>query len=205
MRFNPSRLIRTEPKVRSRPAARATTSGPSSKPPAPVVRDRCRGDFVRLSRVQRKTSARGESDVKNGEPARRVVRRAGVSPPQTRFSKKCRLSNRLWLSPPPTPADKADDITGPIKYDVTENTVHITWQEPAAPNGMIILYEVNYKRHGDTEVTRPPPFGFASVHRGDVAGGQGGVGSLWVGATEPPEICLRRRICHHLSRQISKA
>lgn len=52
------------------------------------------------------------------------------------------------------PADKADDIRGPIKYDVTENTVHITWQEPAAPNGMIILYEVNYKRHGDTEVRR---------------------------------------------------
>lgn len=53
---------------------------------------------------------------------------------------------------PVFPADKADDITGPIKYDVTENTVHITWQEPLAPNGMIILYEVNYKRHGDTEV-----------------------------------------------------
>lgn len=51
-------------------------------------------------------------------------------------------------------ADKADDIRGPIKYDVTENTVHISWQEPAAPNGMIILYEVNYKRHGDTEVKR---------------------------------------------------
>uniref|UniRef100_A0A674N3A4 Tyrosine-protein kinase receptor n=1 Tax=Takifugu rubripes TaxID=31033 RepID=A0A674N3A4_TAKRU len=46
---------------------------------------------------------------------------------------------------------EADDIRGPIKYDVTENSVHISWQEPAAPNGMIILYEVNYKRHGDTE------------------------------------------------------
>lgn len=48
--------------------------------------------------------------------------------------------------------DKADDITAPIKCMVTESTVHITWQEPAAPNGMIILYEVNYKRLGDTEV-----------------------------------------------------
>lgn len=35
---------------------------------------------------------------------------------------------------------------------VTESTVHITWQEPVAPNGMIILYEVNYKRLGDSEV-----------------------------------------------------
>ncbi len=51
-------------------------------------------------------------------------------------------------------ADKADDIEGPISYEVTENSVHITWQEPAAANGMIILYEVNYKRLGDTEVKK---------------------------------------------------
>lgn len=58
-----------------------------------------------------------------------------------------------WLfSPLSTLLDKADDITGPIKCMVTESTVHITWQEPVAPNGMIILYEVNYKRLGDTEV-----------------------------------------------------
>lgn len=50
--------------------------------------------------------------------------------------------------------DKADDIGGPISYEVTENTVHIKWQEPAAPNGIIILYEVNYKRLGDTEVKK---------------------------------------------------
>lgn len=52
------------------------------------------------------------------------------------------------------PADKADDIMGPIIYEVTETTVHITWQEPVTPNGMIILYEVNYKRLGDTEVKK---------------------------------------------------
>uniref|UniRef100_A0A667YS26 Tyrosine-protein kinase receptor n=1 Tax=Myripristis murdjan TaxID=586833 RepID=A0A667YS26_9TELE len=46
---------------------------------------------------------------------------------------------------------EADDIVGPIAYDVSEYTVHIKWQEPKAPNGMIILYEVNYKRLGDTE------------------------------------------------------
>lgn len=37
---------------------------------------------------------------------------------------------------------------------MTENAVHIRWDEPPAPNGMIILYEVNYKRHGDAEVKK---------------------------------------------------
>uniref|UniRef100_A0A674PF39 Tyrosine-protein kinase receptor n=1 Tax=Takifugu rubripes TaxID=31033 RepID=A0A674PF39_TAKRU len=62
-----------------------------------------------------------------------------------------RCSMAAYVSGRTLPEDKADDIRGPIKYDVTENSVHISWQEPAAPNGMIILYEVNYKRHGDTE------------------------------------------------------
>lgn len=51
-------------------------------------------------------------------------------------------------------ADKADDIVGSINYEVTENAVHIMWREPEAPNGMIILYEVNYKKLGDTEVKK---------------------------------------------------
>lgn len=32
-------------------------------------------------------------------------------------------------------------------------SVHIKWLDPKAPNGMIILYEVNYKRLGDLEVS----------------------------------------------------
>lgn len=51
-------------------------------------------------------------------------------------------------------ADKADDIVGAINCEVSEMTVHITWLEPSAPNGMIILYEVNYKRLGDSEVKK---------------------------------------------------
>uniref|UniRef100_A0A8C3AB22 Tyrosine-protein kinase receptor n=1 Tax=Cyclopterus lumpus TaxID=8103 RepID=A0A8C3AB22_CYCLU len=47
---------------------------------------------------------------------------------------------------------EADDVSGLISYEVTEHLVHITWQEPVSPNGMIILYEVNYKRLGDTEL-----------------------------------------------------
>uniref|UniRef100_A0A3Q3XF24 Tyrosine-protein kinase receptor n=1 Tax=Mola mola TaxID=94237 RepID=A0A3Q3XF24_MOLML len=62
-----------------------------------------------------------------------------------------RCSMAAYVSARTMPEDKADDVTGPINYEVTENTVHITWQEPVAPNGMIILYEVNYKRLGDTE------------------------------------------------------
>ncbi|XP_068604714.1 insulin receptor a [Brachionichthys hirsutus] len=62
-----------------------------------------------------------------------------------------RCSMAAYVSARTLPEDKADDIVGPIRYEVTESTVHITWQEPVAPNGMTILYEVNYKRLGDTE------------------------------------------------------
>lgn len=54
--------------------------------------------------------------------------------------------------------DKADDILGPIKCEVTEKTVHITWMEPQAPNGMTILYEINYKKLGDSEVNTSTGF-----------------------------------------------
>lgn len=60
--------------------------------------------------------------------------------------------------------DKADDVVGAIKYEVTENTVLITWQEPVAPNGMIILYEVNYKRLGDTEVKKHTVCTHTEIH-----------------------------------------
>ncbi|TNN58058.1 Insulin receptor [Liparis tanakae] len=62
-----------------------------------------------------------------------------------------RCSMAAYVSARTMPEDKADDVSGLISYEVTENLVHITWQEPASPNGMIILYEVNYKRLGDTE------------------------------------------------------
>ena len=55
-------------------------------------------------------------------------------------------------------ADHADDIVGPITFEVVEYSVHIRWMEPKAPNGMIILYEVNYKRLGDTEVRHTPHY-----------------------------------------------
>uniref|UniRef100_A0A8K9UU40 Tyrosine-protein kinase receptor n=1 Tax=Oncorhynchus mykiss TaxID=8022 RepID=A0A8K9UU40_ONCMY len=62
-----------------------------------------------------------------------------------------RCSMAAFVSARTMPEDKADDIVGPISYDVSEYSVQIKWLEPKAPNGMIILYEVNYKRLGDTE------------------------------------------------------
>lgn len=48
---------------------------------------------------------------------------------------------------------KADDIVGPVTHELVEkNTVHLKWQEPKEPNGLIVLYEVNYGRLGETEV-----------------------------------------------------
>uniref|UniRef100_A0A8C3G6Z1 Tyrosine-protein kinase receptor n=1 Tax=Cyclopterus lumpus TaxID=8103 RepID=A0A8C3G6Z1_CYCLU len=63
-----------------------------------------------------------------------------------------RCSMAAYVSARTMPEDKADDVSGLISYEVTEHLVHITWQEPVSPNGMIILYEVNYKRLGDTEL-----------------------------------------------------
>ncbi|KAM4552222.1 insulin receptor a [Odontesthes bonariensis] len=62
-----------------------------------------------------------------------------------------RCSMAAYVSARTMPEDKADDILGRILCEVTENTVHVRWQEPAAPNGIIILYEVHYKRLGDSE------------------------------------------------------
>ncbi|XP_064187781.1 insulin receptor b [Anguilla rostrata] len=62
-----------------------------------------------------------------------------------------RCSMAAYVSARTMPEDKADDIAGPITYEIADNpdVVQIKWMEPKAPNGMIILYEVNYKRLGD--------------------------------------------------------
>ncbi|XP_060783116.1 insulin receptor a isoform X2 [Neoarius graeffei] len=62
-----------------------------------------------------------------------------------------RCSMAAYVSARTMPEEHADDIIGEILFNVVEYSVHIRWAEPKAPNGMIILYEVNYKRLGDTE------------------------------------------------------
>ncbi|XP_042300099.1 insulin receptor-like [Sceloporus undulatus] len=74
---------------------------------------------------------------------------------------ECSVST--YVSARTMPEAKADDIVGPVAHElVDKSTVHLRWQEPQEPNGLIILYEVNYGRLGESEVgTIPiPPEGF---------------------------------------------
>ncbi|KAL4608045.1 insulin receptor-like [Arapaima gigas] len=66
-------------------------------------------------------------------------------------TERTRCSMTAYVSARTMPEEKADDIVGPITSTVMDFQVHIHWQEPKAPNGMIILYEVVYKRQGDSE------------------------------------------------------
>ncbi len=50
---------------------------------------------------------------------------------------------------------KADKIVGQVTHEFLPDEpefVYIKWQEPKAPNGMIILYEVKYMRMSDNYV-----------------------------------------------------
>uniref|UniRef100_A0AAZ3S6U2 Tyrosine-protein kinase receptor n=1 Tax=Oncorhynchus tshawytscha TaxID=74940 RepID=A0AAZ3S6U2_ONCTS len=65
-----------------------------------------------------------------------------------------RCSMATYVSARTMPEEKADDIVGQVSHEIVlENpdSVHIKWLEPKAPNGMIILYEINYRRIGDPE------------------------------------------------------
>uniref|UniRef100_A0A7N5ZXH3 Tyrosine-protein kinase receptor n=1 Tax=Anabas testudineus TaxID=64144 RepID=A0A7N5ZXH3_ANATE len=51
---------------------------------------------------------------------------------------------------------EADDIPGPVTHEIVTAEppyVLIKWNAPPSPNGLIILYEVFYRRVGETEVT----------------------------------------------------
>nr|XP_060640831.1 insulin receptor [Anolis sagrei ordinatus] len=57
-----------------------------------------------------------------------------------------------YVSARTMPEAKADDIVGPVTHEVVEkNTIHLRWQEPKEPNGLIILYEVYFGRLGDSQ------------------------------------------------------
>uniref|UniRef100_A0A8C5SNX4 Tyrosine-protein kinase receptor n=1 Tax=Laticauda laticaudata TaxID=8630 RepID=A0A8C5SNX4_LATLA len=60
-----------------------------------------------------------------------------------------------YVSARTMPEVKADDIVGPVTHVlIDKNAVHLKWQEPKEPNGLIILYEINYGRLGDSEEQR---------------------------------------------------
>uniref|UniRef100_A0AAQ4PR90 Tyrosine-protein kinase receptor n=1 Tax=Gasterosteus aculeatus aculeatus TaxID=481459 RepID=A0AAQ4PR90_GASAC len=54
------------------------------------------------------------------------------------------------------PEEKADDIPGTVTHEIVAAEppyVLIKWDSPRSPNGLIILYEVYYRKVEDTEVT----------------------------------------------------
>ncbi|XP_060231898.1 LOW QUALITY PROTEIN: insulin receptor [Meriones unguiculatus] len=64
-----------------------------------------------------------------------------------------RCSVAAYVSARTMPGAKADDIAGPVTHEVADNrVVHVTWREPPEPNGLIVLYEVSYRRLGDEEL-----------------------------------------------------
>ena len=65
----------------------------------------------------------------------------------------CHLTPR---PPRPSYSEKADDIPGPVTHEMIPdepNMVFIRWQEPRAPNGLIVLYDLFYRRVGDQDVS----------------------------------------------------
>uniref|UniRef100_A0A2K5CFX9 Tyrosine-protein kinase receptor n=1 Tax=Aotus nancymaae TaxID=37293 RepID=A0A2K5CFX9_AOTNA len=64
-----------------------------------------------------------------------------------------RCSVAAYVSARTMPEAKADDIVSPVTHEILENNiVHLMWQEPKEPNGLIVLYEVSYRRYGDEEL-----------------------------------------------------
>uniref|UniRef100_A0A672HE52 Tyrosine-protein kinase receptor n=1 Tax=Salarias fasciatus TaxID=181472 RepID=A0A672HE52_SALFA len=66
-----------------------------------------------------------------------------------------RCSMATYVSARTMPEEKADDIPGPVTHEIViaePPYVLIKWNAPQSPNGLIILYEVFYKRVGDSEV-----------------------------------------------------
>ncbi|XP_024864474.1 insulin-like growth factor 1b receptor [Kryptolebias marmoratus] len=49
------------------------------------------------------------------------------------------------------PAEKADDIPGPVNWEGHENWVFLHWPEPPHPNGLILMYEIKFKLAAETE------------------------------------------------------
>ncbi|XP_062306973.1 insulin receptor-like [Osmerus eperlanus] len=72
-------------------------------------------------------------------------------------SDNMRCSMPTYVSARTLPEDKADDMVGPVTHEILADqpdSVYIKWEEPQSPNGMIILYELHYKRLGDQEETK---------------------------------------------------
>ncbi|XP_051560277.1 insulin-like growth factor 1 receptor [Myxocyprinus asiaticus] len=49
------------------------------------------------------------------------------------------------------PAERADDIPGPVTWEGLEDSVFLKWPEPHKPNGLILLYEIQYRLGAEPE------------------------------------------------------
>ncbi|XP_066503622.1 insulin-like growth factor 1b receptor [Hoplias malabaricus] len=49
------------------------------------------------------------------------------------------------------PAERADDIPGEVKWESLEDSVILRWPEPVRPNGLILLYEIQYRLGNELE------------------------------------------------------
>ncbi|XP_044049461.1 insulin-like growth factor 1b receptor [Siniperca chuatsi] len=49
------------------------------------------------------------------------------------------------------PAEKADDIPGPVTWEGHEDWVFLRWPEPPHPNGLILMYEIKFKLATEAE------------------------------------------------------
>ncbi|KAI3377658.1 hypothetical protein L3Q82_008818 [Scortum barcoo] len=49
------------------------------------------------------------------------------------------------------PAEKADDIPGPVTWEGHEDWVFLRWPEPPHPNGLILMYEIKFKLASESE------------------------------------------------------
>ena len=54
----------------------------------------------------------------------------------------------LTLSLSPPAPDKADDIPGPVVYELDEKTegcVILHWPQPSRPNGLVLMYGIKFR------------------------------------------------------------
>ncbi|XP_053722532.1 insulin-like growth factor 1 receptor isoform X1 [Synchiropus splendidus] len=49
------------------------------------------------------------------------------------------------------PAEKADNIPGPVTWEGHEDWVFLRWPAPARPNGLILMYEIKFQLAAETE------------------------------------------------------
>uniref|UniRef100_A0A3Q2G8F7 Tyrosine-protein kinase receptor n=1 Tax=Cyprinodon variegatus TaxID=28743 RepID=A0A3Q2G8F7_CYPVA len=64
------------------------------------------------------------------------------------------------------PAEKADDIPGPVNWEGQEDWVFLRWPEPTRPNGLILMYEIKFKQAGEVALINP----FYSIRNSDRLG-----------------------------------